>query len=78
MCGYNRLSGNRRSGMERRALRETTAATPARTLLAHLGLETRVTAEVQDMYSRPVRSTPILPLVTGEHRVPRASTGEAA
>ena len=29
----------------------TTATTPAQTLLAHLGLETKATAEVQDMYS---------------------------
>ena len=78
MCGWNRMSGDRRSGLEGRGLGETTGATPARILLAHLGLATRATAEVQDMYSRPVRSTPVLSLVTGEHRVPRASTGEAA
>jgi hypothetical protein len=27
---------------------------PAETLIAHLGLEKRSTAEVQDLYSRPI------------------------
>lgn len=29
-------------------------ATPAEILIEHLGLETRTTAEVQDLYSRPI------------------------
>jgi hypothetical protein len=29
-------------------------ATPAEILIEHLGLETRTTAEVQDLYSRPL------------------------
>jgi hypothetical protein len=66
------MCGNGLIGMGRMALRETPAGTPAQTLLAHLGLETKATAEIQDLYSRPVRRTRILPLVTGEHRVPTA------
>ena len=72
MCG----SGLIRMG--RMAPRETTGATPATTLLAHLGLETKASAEVQDLYSRPIRTTPVLPLVTGEHRTPRVLTADAA
>ena len=39
-------------------------ATPAETLLARLGLATKATAEVQDLYSRPIATTPVIPLVT--------------
>jgi hypothetical protein len=52
--------------------------TPATTLIEHHGLETKARAEVQDLYSRPIRTTPVLPLVTGEHRVPRVPTADAA
>ena len=72
------MCGNGLIGMGRMALRETAAATPATTLLAHLGLETKASAEIQDLYSRPIRTTPVLPLVTGEHRVPRVQTADAA
>ena len=48
------------------------AATPASTLLAQLDLVPRVSAEVEDLHSRPIATTPVLPLVTGEHRVPTA------
>ena len=72
------MCGNGLIGMGRMALRETTAATPATTLIAHLGLEPKAGAEVQDLYSRPIRTTPVLPLVTGEHRVPRVPTSDAA
>lgn len=58
--------------MGRAALRETRTATPAETLLARLGLPTKATAEVQDLYSRPIATTPVIPLVTAEHRVPTA------
>jgi hypothetical protein len=60
------------------AAKETTAGTPATTLIEHLDLETRARAEVQDLYSRPIRTTPVVPLVTGEHRVPRVPTADAA
>jgi hypothetical protein len=46
--------------------------------IAHLGLETQASAEVHDLYSRPIRTTPVVPLVTGEHRVPRDPTADAA
>jgi hypothetical protein len=72
MCGSGRI------GMGRMVSRETAGATPATTLIEHLGLETKACAEVQDLYSRPIRTTPVLPLVTGEHRVPGAPTAEAA
>ena len=72
MCGSGLIR------MRRVAPQETTAATPATTLIEHLDLVTRATAEVQDLYSRPIRTTPVLPLVTGEHRVPRAPTADAA
>jgi hypothetical protein len=64
--------------MGRMSPQETTAATPATTLIDHLGLTTKASAEVQDLYSRPIRTTPVLPLVTGEHRVPRVPTADAA
>jgi hypothetical protein len=54
------------------------AETPAQVLLAHVGLETRATAEVQDLYSQPIPVTEVVPLVTGEHAVPRAPTVRAA
>jgi hypothetical protein len=60
------------------ALRQTMAGTPAQVLLAHVGLETRATAEVQDLYSQPISVTEVVPLVTGEHAVPRAPTVRAA
>jgi hypothetical protein len=72
------MCGNGLIGMERMALRETTAATPATTLLAHLGLEPKAGAEIQDLYSWPIRTTPVLPLVTGAHRVPRVPAADAA
>lgn len=58
------------------ALRQTVPTSPAATLLAHLGLETRTTAEIEDLYSRPI-ATDVLPLVTGEHRTVQASTPPA-
>lgn len=60
------------------ALRRTVAETPAQILLANLGLETKTTAEVQDLYSQPISVTEVVPLVTGEHGVPRAPTVRAA
>jgi hypothetical protein len=72
------MCGNGLIRMARMALQETTAATPATTLIAHLDLETQVSAEVQDLYSRPIRTTPVVPLHTGEHRVPRVPTADAA
>ena len=72
------MCGNGLIGMGRMAPRETTAATPATTLIAHLDLEPKAGAEIQDLYSRPIRTTPVLPLVTGEHRVPRVPTADAA
>jgi hypothetical protein len=72
MCG----SGLIRMG--RMAPQEATAATPATTLIEHLDLETKASAEVQDLYSRPIRTTPVRPLVTGEHRAPRVPTADAA
>jgi hypothetical protein len=41
-------------------LRETVLDSPADVLVEHLGLTQRMTAEVQDMYSRPIPA----PLVT--------------
>jgi hypothetical protein len=58
--------------MGRATLQQTRVATPAETLLARLGLETQASAEVQDLYSRPIATTPVIPLVTAEHRVPTA------
>jgi hypothetical protein len=72
------MCGNGLIRMGRMTPEETTAATPATTLIEHLGLETRGSAEVQDLYSRPIRTTPVLPLATGEHRVPRVPTADAA
>jgi hypothetical protein len=72
------MCGNGLIRMARMALQEAAAATPAATLIAHLGLETQASAEVQDLYSRPIRTTPVVPLVTGEHRVPRVPTADAA
>ena len=72
------MCGNGLIGMGRMAPRETTAATPATTLIAHLGLEPKAGAEIQDLYSRPIRTTPVIPEVTGEHPVPRVPTAEAA
>ena len=66
------MCGNGLIGMGRMAPQETTAATPATTLIAQLDLETKAGAEIQDLYSRPIRTTPVVPLVTGEHRVPTA------
>jgi hypothetical protein len=71
------MCGNGLIGMARMARQETTPATPATTLVAHLGLETKTTAEIQDLYSQPIRTTPVVPLVTGEHRAPRP-TADAA
>jgi hypothetical protein len=75
MCA-NGLNGLIRMG--RMTPQETSAATPATTLIAHLGLETKAGAEIQDLYSRPIRTTPVVPLVTGEHRAPRVPTADAA
>ena len=72
MCGSGLI------GLRWMAPRETTGTTPATTLIEHLGLETKASAEVQDLYSRPIRTTPVLPLVTGEHRVARVPTADAA
>lgn len=72
------MCGNGLIGMARMAPQETPAATPATTLIAHLDLETKAGAEVQDLHSRPIRTTPVVPLVTGEHRVPRVPTADAA
>jgi hypothetical protein len=72
------MCGNGLIRMGRMALQETTAATPATTLIAHLGLETKASAEVRDLYSRPIRTARVLPLVTGERRVPRVPTADAA
>jgi hypothetical protein len=55
------MCGNGLIRMARMGLQETTAPTP----------------EVQDLYSRPIRTTPVAPLVTGEHRAPRP-TADAA
>ena len=76
--GTTTMCGNGLIRMGRMALRETTDASPATTLIAHLGLEAKASAEVQDLYSRPIRTTPVVPLVTGEHRVPRVPTADAA
>jgi hypothetical protein len=35
-------------------LRETVPASPSEVLIEHLGVTRRTTAEVQDMYSRPI------------------------
>ena len=72
------MCGNGLIRMGRMALQETTAATPAATLIAHLGLETKASAEVRDLYSRPIRTAPVLPLVTGDRRLPRVPTADAA
>lgn len=72
------MCGNGLAKMGRMALQETMAATPAATLIAHLGLETKTSAEIEDLYSRPIPTTPVVPLVTGEHRVPRVPTADAA
>jgi hypothetical protein len=72
------MCGNGLIRMGRVALQETTAATPATTLIAHLDLEARTSAEVQDLYSRPIRTTPVVPLRTGEHRVRRIPSADAA
>ena len=45
-------------------------ASPSETLLAHLNLPIRATAEVEDLYSQPI-SSDVIPLVTGEHRLPQ-------
>ena len=71
------MCGNGLIGMAHAHLRSP-AATPVETLLAHLGLEIEAMAEIQDLYSRPIQTTEIVPLVTGEHRVPRAPSAEAA
>jgi hypothetical protein len=54
--------------MTRAASRETAAISPTVTLLAHLDLALRATAEVEDLYSRPIPAD-VVPLVTGDHRV---------
>jgi len=72
------MCGNGLIGMGRMALRETPAATPATTLIAHLGLEPKAGAEIRDLYSRPFRTTPVVPLIAGEHRVPRVPSADAA
>jgi hypothetical protein len=72
------MCGSRLIRMGRMAPQEATAATPATVLIEHLGLQTKASAEVQDLYSRPIRTAPVLPLVTGEHRVPRVPTADAA
>ena len=71
MCG-NGLFRVARMALQKRD------ATPGTTLIAHLGLETQASAEVQDLYSRPIHTTPVIPLVTGEHRVRRVPSADAA
>lgn len=44
----------------------------AETLIQHLGLTPRLTAEVQDMYSRPI-ATPVLPLAAKDRQPKRPS-----
>jgi len=64
--------------MGRTTIAKTTAPTPAAILLDHLGLETKASAEIQDLYSRPIHPTVVIPLITGEHRVLRTPTADAA
>jgi hypothetical protein len=61
MCGNGLIT------MAAAGLRGTVPMRPAATLLAHLGLAGRTTAEIEDLYSRPI-ATDVLPLVAGEHR----------
>jgi hypothetical protein len=61
MCGNGLIT------MTTAARRGIVPLSPAATLLAHLGLATQTTAEIEDLYSRPI-ATDVLPLVTGEHR----------
>jgi hypothetical protein len=63
---------------QRRTTAANQAATPTETLLAHLDLAARTTAEIQDLYSRPIHAVKVLPLVTGEHRVIRVAEADAA
>ena len=65
------MCGNGLIGLTQASLRHS-AATPAKTLLAHLGLEVRATAEVQDLYSRPIHQAEVVELVTREHHLPQA------
>jgi hypothetical protein len=71
------MCGNGLIGLTQATLRHS-AATPAKTLLAHLGLEIKAAAEVQDLYSRPIHQADVVELVTGEHRLPRVPRAEAA
>jgi hypothetical protein len=56
----------------------TVLASPAEYLIAHLGLTGRTTAEVQDLYSRPI-AAPAVPLrqtSQGSKRLSRPVIGE--
>ena len=56
----------------------TVLASPAEYLIAHLGLTRRTTAEVQDLYSRPI-AAPAVPLhqtARGSKRLSRPVIGE--
>ena len=47
---------------------DTDARSPAVTLIAHLGLDRRIRAEVQDLYSRPIGNS-------GTASIPRLHAG---
>ena len=62
------------------ATRQATAASPATTLLKHLGLETRASATIEDLYSGPIvrRRNVVLAVQAGGRPEDEALTRAAA
>jgi hypothetical protein len=54
------------------------SAARAETLVAHFGREIKAEVAVQDLHSRSIHTTEVVPQVTGAHHVPRTPSGEAA
>ena len=76
MCGHGLIGLVALSRLQRPG--ELEAASPAETHLARLGAEIKATAEGEDLTSQATRATPIAPLATGEHRLPRLPSADAA
>jgi hypothetical protein len=66
------MCGNGLIGMAHAQLRAT-AGTPDGAVREHPGSAIEATAEIQDLHSRPMQAIEVLPLVTGERRVPRVA-----
>jgi hypothetical protein len=75
MCGHGLIGLVALSRLQRPG--ELEAASPAETHLARLGAEIKATAEGEDL-TQATRATPIAPLATGEHRLPRLPSADAA